>query len=203
MVSLNFSWKYIVCAFGIFAAFSFNIRFVFQASSLLNFEAEKCPFCFDETLCKFLDDIRINVNILDYIVGMLNQKFVFFGSVKNKSAVIKRLARKREKDNLDQDVGNMLNNLVDSSELQPNKLNVDFYTKSLLLLNQSFTEPSYKLRICPTLENVDNLLDPIVHERTAHHIYMNIWTSLVLNPEPLLLRVNICPYFFYFKPKYV
>lgn len=171
-----------------FVACGLNIHFIFQASTFLNFEIEKCPFCYNETFCNLVHELQIRMTLLEYILGCINNKYVFFGVFNNKSVAIKRLAHRYEIDNLDAEITSNYSNEHDGFVLDDNL----FYTKSLALLNQSFNNPAYKLRLCPTLDNADILFEPIV-QKNLHNkfLFVNMWTSLQLNPEPLILQVRM------------
>lgn len=67
------------------------------------------------------------------------------------------------------------------------------------LLNESTNLNDYRLRLCPSTEHVDTLFSPIFPKINGSHTAKlgndpytaNIWTLLLINPEPLLLQVII------------
>lgn len=186
---MNCKLKIICIIFSLLVAYCLKIRFVFQASTILNFGIEKCPFCFNES-CEIINDVKVKINFLEFVISFLNPKYVFLGFYKNKSIVIKRLASKEDDSRLDSQINVLFNNVIPSKFTFSN-LKMNFYAKSLTLLNQSFMEPSYKLRLCPTLQNVQLLFNSVRKDNYSNYLFVYIWTSLLLNPEPLLLQVNI------------
>lgn len=67
------------------------------------------------------------------------------------------------------------------------------------LLNESVNLNDYRLRLCPSTEHVDILFSPVLPKSNNSNpaklgndpFTANIWTLLLINPEPLLLQVNI------------
>jgi len=167
------------CLIFVFLAFSIKTRLSFRANFILNFEPEKCPFCIGQSFCNSTDDLRIEITLIDFIVGLFNHKYVFYGRSGNKSVIIKRLIRKEELSVLESEITSVSN---DFSRLS----NADFYDRSVQLLNHSFNDASYKLRLCPTVESALKFLAPLLRENN----FINIWTTLHLNPEPLMLQVT-------------
>lgn len=183
----SFKKNVILAALFALMAFSFNVRLIFPASTIVNFEMQTCPFCYNQSFCDFVDDVQIETTFLEYILSWINRKYVFFGIFQNKSVALKRLAYKQEYLYLDTQVNNNYFKQDSKLTVSPNY----FYWKSLALLNQSFTNSKYKMRLCPTLENVDLLFEPLIRRnRFNNFLFINIWTSLQLNPEPLFLQVS-------------
>lgn len=168
------------CLIFVFLAFSIKTRLSFRANLILNFQTDKCPFCLGQSFCDSINDLRIEITLVDFVVGLLNHKYVFYGRSGNRSVVIKRLVRKEEISVLESEIISISNDFTRLS-------NADFYDRSLQLLNHSFNDASYKLRLCPTLENAHKLLDPLLRKGN----FIHIWTTLHLNPEPLMLQVCI------------
>lgn len=164
----------------VFLAFSVKTRLSFRANSILNFQSEKCPFCLGQSFCDDIQSLRVEITLVDFIVGLLNHKYVFYGRTGNRSVVIKRLVRKEQISLLESEIISISNDFTRLS-------NADFYERSMQLLNHSFYDSSYKLRLCPTLENAHKLLSPLLKDGN----FINIWTTLHLNPEPLMLQVTI------------
>jgi hypothetical protein len=165
-----------------FLAFIVTQRFTLSVSGVLDLEVEKCPFCFSQSLCESLPKVRIEFSFVELLLSYLNRKYVFFGYYnETQSVVIKRLASKYEINDLDSILANTLSvNVLNDDEY--------FYGESVALLRQPFTNTDTKLRLCPTLNGVELLFERMMKSREELS-FMNVWTSLRLNPEPLILQV--------------
>lgn len=190
MLSISSEIQMLLCIAIAIALYFLNSYFVFQAPSVLNFEGLKCPFCFGQSFCKLANKVEVRITPLDYILDKLDKKSVFFGKFQNQTIAIKKLATLGERFQLEDRISDLFDYQFDYYDFKFEEEARRFYYESLLLLNSSFHDPSYKLRWCPTLTGVVTFFDPIIQRNFHHTIPLNIWTSLVLNPEPLVLQVR-------------
>ncbi|XP_065202103.1 divergent protein kinase domain 2A-like [Planococcus citri] len=189
MLFVTREFQMIFCVFLVVSMYYLNSYFVFRAPAIFSFDGLKCPFCFGDTFCSRVDRVDVRLTLIDYILDKLDRKTVFYGKFKDHPIVIKKLATTEERFHLEDKISYLFDHQFNYYDYKFEEEARRFYYESLLLLNSSFHDPSYKLKWCPTLTGVTQFFDPIIQENFYDTIALNIWTSLVLNPEPLMLQV--------------
>ncbi|XP_063229062.1 divergent protein kinase domain 2A-like isoform X2 [Bacillus rossius redtenbacheri] len=163
-------------------------------------EVHKCPSCYGVTACPafMLGQVELTgasrlVRLLDLVGG----RNVMFATHGDRRVVLKRLGNRRELAELDaricremgrrpgcrvgdamwkvKDVRSLIASLLDMPDVSPN------------------SSDSYRsLHLCPSTTNVDLFLEKIFLRYRAigrEILYTNIWTMLLINPEPIILQV--------------
>lgn len=162
-------------------------------------ELDKCPTCFGVTMCPAFMGGHISLNGFDNIskfVNLIGSKNVMFGLYGDKKVVLKKLGHNQELQQLDDKV---CGELDFNSGCQVNEAvwridDLRSATARHLKPPAGHPEHPMSLRLCPSTQNLDRLLTKVVHRNRATDIRIlnaNIWTLVLLNPEPLVLQVGI------------
>ncbi|XP_076749747.1 divergent protein kinase domain 2A isoform X1 [Xylocopa sonorina] len=160
-------------------------------------ELHKCPACYGTSACSYIDTVDITphdfYSTFAYLFGVKN---VYFGFLKTEKIVLKKLAQSFELDELDR---TLCENKTFSSICTLNEKgihnedNIDFHKLIENEVHLDFAKDnSNRLSLCPTIEHLNNLLEPIYHNNkniAKKTLAINIWILTLLNPEPLLLQI--------------
>ena len=160
-------------------------------------EQEKCPACFGISMCQEINDNKVYFEFTDFYSvfnNIFSIKNVYYGRHKNKKIIMKKLAHKSELDDFDK----MICQNIELFELcykeTPNtEIKTDFYKLIVFQLTQSnMNDPNTKIRLCPSKESIDELLLnlQIKHKPEKEEYYKYLWTSIKINPEPIILQVT-------------
>lgn len=161
-------------------------------------EKEKCPACYGISLCPDIDNNKIKFeydNFNSIFNNLFGIKNVFFGKYGNIKVVMKKLAHNSELKNFDK----MICSSSDLKELcfkdsKENKSKINFHQLILTeLQNLNKNDPDIKLRVCPSVENFDDIFSSVQKENFTNNddYYKYLWSSIKLNPEPIMLQVII------------
>nr|XP_031828499.1 divergent protein kinase domain 2A isoform X1 [Nomia melanderi] len=161
-------------------------------------ELHKCPACFGTSACNYIHEVDLTsydlYSMFSYFFGVKN---VFFGQLNGDHIVLKKLAHSHELDKFDQ----MLcenNNLLhicpkNLKETTNENNNVNFYELIKREVTLDFAKDNFShLRLCPNEQHLSKLLKRIYLNNkyiNKKMLDINIWTSIILNPEPLLLQI--------------
>lgn len=161
-------------------------------------EVEKCPACYGTSGCLDLDKVSLNYDN-DSLISVLSGSNRVFRGIFNddKRILLKTLARTAEFVAFDKFVCSDDNSL---KSLCPGHFDADGLERInfTALINAEITtdfgkDERNKLRLCPTVKQFTELLMPVYYNKKDEdraRIMSYIWTSIKINPEPLMLQVN-------------
>lgn len=169
-------------------------------------ELHKCPACYGVSLCSEIlhgpSEISISFDFLGrlgVLANIIATKNVFSGLLKDKKVIIKRLGHRSELQHLDSKICLAMGYQKSCGpKLKEVVLKVPSIRDSIeRLLNESKDFNEFRLRLCPSMEHVDNLFSSTLPKiNGSHHGRLandgataHIWTLLLINPEPLLLQI--------------
>ncbi|XP_016914311.2 divergent protein kinase domain 2A [Apis cerana] len=160
-------------------------------------ELHKCPLCFGTSACNYIHEIDITFHdfysVFSYFFGVKN---VFFGSFNKNRVVLKKLAKNFELDEFDRIVCENKNIshicTINTKDVDDN-ININFHKFIEKEVNLNFIKNNFNgLKLCPTIQHLDNFLKDVYRNKKdiPKKIFdINIWTLIVLNPEPLFLQI--------------
>lgn len=168
-------------------------------------ELNKCPACYGVSFCSDIlqgpDKISIEFDFwgrLGLLANTFTTKNVYSGWYGHQRVIIKRLGHDFELQNMDANICKAMkteNNCVDQMKSVVFRV-LNLRNSVERLLNESVNLNDYRLRLCPTTEHVDTLFNPILKINGTNQAKLgndpftaNIWTLLLINPEPLLLQI--------------
>ncbi|XP_015429683.1 PREDICTED: deleted in autism protein 1 homolog, partial [Dufourea novaeangliae] len=161
-------------------------------------ELHKCPACYGTSACDYIHEVDITpydlYSMFSYFLGVKN---VFFSVLNNNKVILKKLAHSSELNEFDRMLCRdkhlsciCTKNLKEvTNEID----NVDFHDLIKQEVTLDFAKDNFsRLRICPNVQHLNSLLQRIYHNNKdvdKRTLDINIWTLIVLNPEPLLLQI--------------
>ena len=158
-------------------------------------DVEKCPYCYGETLCEDFKagKIRLRNDGLTYVIrNVVRSKNVYFATYGASDVVLKKLGQNAELESLDdiicRETGNS-NGQCDFSSV----VDVQDYHAKIVLALRSTKGKLAPFTICSDdgakimYRHIKSFKPPSVHEAT--HL-KNVWTSLNVNAEPIMLQVR-------------
>lgn len=156
-------------------------------------EVEKCPACYGISLCPAITGGHLTLHSFGAVAGFVNilgSKNVLFGMLGNQKVVLKKLGHTTELEQLDQKMCEMAS-LGSSCHV-----NEAIWQQGDLLhsVKQHVASQDSSLLLCPTVVNLERLLSIVLYENKdigTKVLHANIWTTIMVNPEPLLLQVYI------------
>lgn len=156
-------------------------------------EVEKCPACYGISLCPAIIGGLLTLHSFGAIAGLMNilgSKNVLFGMLGNQKVVLKKLGHTTELEELDKMICKVAN-LGSSCHV-----NEAVWHQGDLLhsMRQHVASHDSSLRLCPTVVNLERLLSNVLYNTkdiSTEVLHANIWTTVMINPEPLLLQVSI------------
>lgn len=160
-------------------------------------ELHKCPACYGISECNYIKNINVTLNdmysLINYLFGVKN---VFMGKYLKSKVVLKKLAHTSELKAFDDMLcknRNLQFLCKNNIETYNHSFKVDFYELVKRKIVSSFTEDHKSLlRLCPSARNIDILFYNLYvknKELDANIFYINLWTLVTINPEPLLLQI--------------
>ncbi|XP_046828767.1 divergent protein kinase domain 2A-like [Vespa crabro] len=160
-------------------------------------ELHKCPACYGISECNYIKNINITLDdifsLINYLFGVKN---VFMGKYFETKVVLKKLAHTSELKAFDEMLCENKNlQFLCKNDLKINNHSsqVDFYELVKRKLISSFTQDDNSLlRLCPSDRNIDTLFHNLYaknKELESNNFYINLWTLVTINPEPLLLQI--------------
>ncbi|EFN83716.1 Uncharacterized protein C3orf58, partial [Harpegnathos saltator] len=161
-------------------------------------EIHKCPVCYGVSACHDIHKVNLlwhDINVI--FLHLFGIKNVFFGTYNQDKVVLKKLAHSSELEAFDVTFCNKLYLEYPCSNISKEKLNkhvasFDVFIKKIITTDFS-KDDSSRLRLCPTIQHIDNLLYSI-HLNYKYvdsmEYLINLWTLVSINPEPLILQVN-------------
>ncbi|KAJ1531008.1 hypothetical protein ONE63_005840 [Megalurothrips usitatus] len=169
-------------------------------------ELDKCPACYGVSLCSDILQGSSEISIvfdfwgrLGLLANALATKNVFSGSLGHQRVIVKRLGDNSELQQMDK---NICHTMGINANCGIKMKEVVFRISNLRetvqkLINQSSNINEYRLRLCPSIEHADGLFSPILPKvngskpglLTNDGFTANVWTMLLINPEPLLLQI--------------
>lgn len=162
----------------------------------MNLEVEKCPFCYGDELCPNFENNEISFENLTYteqFSNLINAKNVYVANFNNKKVIIKKLGHKWELQNIDKIICETKNITDDDCPPFLNWDKKDYTNDILNFLSNNDDTIVLNLRIC-----AGEALDKFLNVVYSHYSYLNtsvmtanIWTTLLANAEPVLLKVSI------------
>lgn len=162
-------------------------------------ETEKCPACFGESLCPRLLDSEIEFTGISKFrsFDVLNAKHIYFArdKVTGGQLVVKKLARDKDFDDIDTKICHdaEMNNHCDlrSAVLRlpvtQGGTKLDQFAKHLQGLTPMFVCPSTRL-----IQRVmDKYRERISTGQLVNRDKVQLWTTSLINAEPILLQVSL------------
>ncbi|XP_047367019.1 divergent protein kinase domain 2A-like isoform X2 [Vespa velutina] len=160
-------------------------------------ELHKCPACYGISECNYIKNINITLDdifsLINYLFGVKN---VFMGKYFETKVVLKKLAHTSELKAFDEMLCENKNlQFLCKNDLKINNHSsqIDFYELVKRKLISSFTQDDNSLlRLCPSDRNIDILFHNLYvknKELESNIFYINLWTLVMINPEPLLLQI--------------
>jgi hypothetical protein len=155
-------------------------------------ELEKCPACYGVSLCPAITGGLLTVDSFGSVAGLVNilgAKNVLFGMLGNQKVVLKKLGHAKELANLDRTI---CEEVSQGSSCHVNKA-IWQHGDLMNSMRQHVSSQGGGLLLCPTVVNLEQLLSNVFYKNKdigAKILHANIWTSIVVNPEPLLLQVD-------------
>lgn len=159
-------------------------------------ELHKCPACYGISECNYIKNINITLDdmfsLINYLFGVKN---VFMGKYFENKVVLKKLAHTSELKAFDEmlcENRNLQFLCKDNLNINNHNSQLDFYELVKKKLAFNFTEDDNSLlRLCPNIRNIDILFHNLYiknKELDSNIFYINLWTLVMINPEPLLLQ---------------
>uniref|UniRef100_A0A0A9ZD30 UPF0672 protein C3orf58 n=1 Tax=Lygus hesperus TaxID=30085 RepID=A0A0A9ZD30_LYGHE len=183
--------SFIICWSGLFLSYFYYIFQNVDPRSLCEYHAK--PVIFGETQCPnvFTGKITLRDNgFLRTILNYLSIKVVLRGTLDNKNVCLKKLATSNEAEFADLLYASTFKN-VELTEMAIPLVKIEILKN---IINHEPTSAYYngvqKLTFCPKLNKIDQLL---VHVPgfDFHNVmsYVEVYTSVLLNSEPLILQI--------------
>lgn len=166
-------------------------------------DLSKCPFCYGTDLCESFETNEIILrydSIVDFIYNLLNVKNVYKAKYNNVSVILKKLAHDSELAELDRVIC-ASNEGKESCEVSKIDDIINNYNhKTYQFLNSASSVNSVKnFQVCSKNTSVVFLKELVSSEKTQLDvIWKNIWTTVRVNVEPLLLQVYVIHFWFLF-----
>ncbi|XP_021935903.1 deleted in autism protein 1 homolog isoform X2 [Zootermopsis nevadensis] len=154
-------------------------------------EVEKCPACYGTSFCPAITGGFLTLHSFGAFAGFVNilgSKNVLFGMLGNQKVVLKKLGHTVELEQLDKMIckGAGLSSSCHVHEA--------IWQQGDLLhsMRQHVASQDSSLLLCPSVANLECLLSSVLYKTkgtSTEASLANIWTTLMINPEPLLLQV--------------
>ncbi|XP_054013742.1 divergent protein kinase domain 2A-like isoform X1 [Hylaeus anthracinus] len=181
----------------IFIIFKWSKIITFQPNINYLTELHKCPACFGTSACNYIHKVDITpydfYSTFSYLFGVKN---VFFGFFINNKVILKKLAHSSELNDFDrmlcenENFGHICEKNLKNVN---NKTSIDFYELIVREVTLDFAKDNLvRLRLCPNAQHLRNLLEYVYvnnEQVDLKTLEINIWMSIILNPEPLLLQI--------------
>lgn len=153
-------------------------------------EVEKCPACYGVSLCPAITQGLITVDSFGEVAGLVNilgSKNVLFGMLGSQKVVLKKLGHAKELVKLDRVI------CEEASLGSSCHVNEAIWQQGDLIhsMKQHVANQGGGLLLCPAVVNLEHLLSNVFYKNKdigAKELHANIWTSIMINPEPLLLQ---------------
>lgn len=154
----------------------------------------RCPACYGVTVCPELYSNQIILETNSWS-SLFNAKNIYYGYTKtNRKIVLKKLAHDWEFKEFDSKLcerWNLKSNCILKDLL--NVTDVDEKIINIIQYNLSWPEeePRKGLIMCPYAISFYDMIQSILNKQSANYKseMVNIWTMLMINPEPLILQV--------------
>ncbi|KAJ0171412.1 hypothetical protein K1T71_012962 [Dendrolimus kikuchii] len=155
---------------------------------------QRCPACYGVTVCPELYSSEITLETNGWY-NIFNTKNIYYGYTKsNRKVVLKQLAHDWEFQNFDLKLCKRWKlkrncqpkQLLNASNIEEKVIKIIKYN-----LSWSYDEPRKGLVMCPYAQSFYDLLHsvPDVPRENPKSHMINIWTMLMINPEPLILQI--------------
>ncbi|CAH1390784.1 unnamed protein product [Nezara viridula] len=142
---------------------------------------------FNEELCNDIlqGNITIDKNYFQMFINLFSTKPLFRGKFNNSSVVLKTTVSVDHVKKLENDFLRIFTNV---SKDDNSLLFVQMQVHSLI--NIPYGSPEFsKLRLCPVNSNVERFFNKISGFSHEVHDYLQLWTILSSNPEPLIMKM--------------
>ncbi|XP_063369786.1 divergent protein kinase domain 2A [Cydia amplana] len=157
-------------------------------------DLDRCPACYGVSVCPELYSNQIMLESGNHWSRMFNAKNVYYGYTKsNRRVVLKKLAQNWELQEFD---SKLCKSWQLKDDCKPRDLlnlsNIVNKIKNMVHYNFSWpdTEPRKGLVFCPYATGILDFINTSNKKFTdSKSDLINIWTSLSINPEPLILKV--------------
>lgn len=150
-------------------------------------DLDKCPYCYGTDLCGLFQDGKVTLSMSTPVKIFSNHfsaKNVFYGKCFNEHVVLKKLAHENELREFDEVVCN-INNLETECNLSVINDTHSYKQEVLNLLNDK-NRQVVSLKVCS-----EPAAAALMGEFVSQHDLKTVWTLLMVNAEPLILKVNI------------
>lgn len=156
-------------------------------------DLNRCPACYGISLCgQMYSDQVVLESSLSRWSRLFNAKNIYHGYTKaGKQVLLKKLAHDSELKHFDL-------KLCESwgmKNCQPKDLinasNITNHIEKLVEYNLSWpdTTPRKGLVFCPYTMGLKDFLKPVITKKSTSADFINVWTMLSINPEPIILQV--------------
>ncbi|XP_033107182.1 divergent protein kinase domain 2A-like isoform X2 [Anneissia japonica] len=181
----------------VFCIIYMKIYYVFSKNQLQNFEfleSRKCPACYGTSLCGSFQRGELDLESFYKfrLLDVVNVKNVFFGRHQEKSVVFKKLGHNTELKKLDEKICKKAN-LEPSCDLSRVIFQTDL-TNAIKdgKIHVDAVKGLSDIVRCPSQRLLDRIWSRY-QERSwiggvKHHQQLNLITTLLFNPEPLILQ---------------
>ncbi|KAL7307710.1 hypothetical protein TKK_0000386 [Trichogramma kaykai] len=164
-------------------------------------EKERCPLCFGTSACPAIENNEVVLEYPDFYSifnNLFGVKNVYYGNFRNRKVVIKKLAHQSEWIDFNKQVcaDPTLSQFCSTNSKESSKVPIDFNKMVMKeLSNPDLTDLHQKMRLCPTVSNVDKLLRNVEtshlrsKENQMHEHFAHVWSALMINPEFLMVQI--------------
>uniref|UniRef100_A0A224XRF3 Protein-kinase domain of fam69 n=1 Tax=Panstrongylus lignarius TaxID=156445 RepID=A0A224XRF3_9HEMI len=154
-------------------------------------EIEAKPLIYGEEQCEniFKHNIYVTENALVTIfVALLSPKIIIRGRLDGKPVYLKKLAKENEMKLVEKQFKSAFKNFKLDKKLIPFVVeNMNDFSLNPHLENNVEV---HKIQLCPESTEINKLLEHLPNFTSFDiYQYINVWTSLHVNPEPILLQV--------------
>ncbi|KAL1123941.1 hypothetical protein AAG570_001711 [Ranatra chinensis] len=182
-----FRWDYCYCLIVLFLSFAIY-KFLYNDIDIVHLcEIHKGPLVFGTDACDSVMKgvVDVKSTFLTKIIVVFGPKAVIRGNMNGEKIIMKTLGTKQEFESLEEDAKDIFSG--DISTTSPANV------KGVLLkaLHLPLENRVPKLYLCFKPKNVDTFLVKLFdkYDLTNVENLINIWTSIIVNPEPLVLQI--------------
>ncbi|XP_071052457.1 divergent protein kinase domain 2A [Onthophagus taurus] len=171
---------------GIITSFVFRAYLMTSLSDLT--DQSKCPYCYGKEFCKEVNDVSLDNGFFGKILNLFNAKNVYYGDLNNIDVVIKKLASNDELKHFDSALCSVFTN---SEDCDLNLVTDNRNYEEIVLEILKYRNTTHSFQVC-TPETGQDLFGDILKLRknVDYNEYLtNVWTTLEINVEPLILQL--------------
>ncbi|XP_074112721.1 divergent protein kinase domain 2A isoform X2 [Cotesia typhae] len=161
-------------------------------------ELSKCPACYGTTACAKIFDSDLSFEFYDLFTTLSHlfaAKNVFYATLEGTRVVLKKLAHNNEFYLFDRMIceSKKLKHLCIDNINKNNNVEIfdEEYYLSLIVSEVSLNviNGNSKLILCPTTGHLKNIFNLSQNYTFYENDYINLWTLIKINPEPIILQI--------------